>query len=222
MTDWSILGGNPAPGAPGTFDAVAGLLSPIVEASEGSERDDPLYRAASGELCVVRYSADAFAESVHAVPNDLAELATAHQTAIRALSEYSVTLGNLRQQAAQILSRATGAQAQVDSASSRLSSTQGSYTQADARYALYGAKADSLELAKGAADLGGNVATSSRLAQITAAIQLRNAAWADRSAAQAQIDSAQSALNGFRQDVADEQAAARSIAGQREMAAQAL
>lgn len=85
MTDWSILGGNPAPGTPETFDAVAGVLGPIVEASEGSSTTIHTIAQQAGSLVWSGVAADAFAESVRAIPIDLAELATAHQTAVRAL-----------------------------------------------------------------------------------------------------------------------------------------
>jgi hypothetical protein len=168
-------------------------------------------------------AADAFAESVHAIPIDLRELVDAHQRAMRALTDYGATLRNLQCQAAQILAEAMSSQGNVESASSRLSQAQSQYGEANGQYWLTRGEVEVLEGAKAAAVLVGDQAASSRLVhEISAAVHARNAAWSNRAAADAEIQSAQSALNVSRQQVAEAQSAARRIAIEREGAAQTL
>ena len=147
-----------------------GVLGPIVEASEGSSTTIHTIAQQAGSLVWSGVAADAFAESVRAIPIDLAELATAHQTAVRAPRSTAPLSRTSKGRRRRFCPEPRARQAQADSASSRLSSAEGSYTQAEERYVLYTAEADSLEFAKHAADLAGNVAASSVLAQeVTAA-----------------------------------------------------
>lgn len=223
MTDWSILGGDPAPGDADAFESVANALRPIIEIGQSSaDSIRSMASQASSDLWS-GIAASAFAESVHAIPSDLADLAVAHQTAVRALEDYAATLRSLQQQATQVLSTALSDQQSADRASARLNSAENSYNSANEQYWFYSSKVDVLEVERDVANAAGEHAASTWIShQIVLATESRNAAWSARAAAESDIQSAQSALNSARQDVANEQQAARSIASERQSAAQTL
>ena len=143
--------------------------------------------------------------------------------AIRALSEYAETLQSLQQQAAQILSNALSAQQSANSAAARLTNAESCYGSANNQYWYYRSRVDVLEveldIARAAGEHAASVALSNQVVQASAA---RDAAWSARAVAESDIQSAQSSLNSAREDVANQQAAARSIAAERESAGQTL
>jgi hypothetical protein len=223
VTDWSILGGDPAPGGADTFEFVANALGPITEIGQSSADFIRSMAGQAGSNLWSGIAASAFGESVHAMPRDLGDLVVAHQTAMRSLTDYAATLRSLQQQAAQVLSNALSAQRSADSAQARLESAEGRYNSANEQYWIYHSKVDVLEVERDVANAAGEHAVSATLShQIALAVESRNAAWSARAAAQSDIQSAQSALNSARQDLANQQAAARSIASERQSAADTL
>ena len=96
MTDWSLLGGNPAPGSPGVFEGVARVLAPIVDHSESSSSSVRTMAQQAGSSSWSGTAAETFAEAVYAIPNDLGDLVLANQRAISALNTSSETLTTLQ------------------------------------------------------------------------------------------------------------------------------
>jgi len=216
VTDWSVLGGDPAPGSPDVFSAVAQALQPVVDQGESGSQSIRGMAQQAGSVLWSGKAADTFAESVHVIPVDLGQLVGGHQAAIGALNNYSGTLSALQQQASQALANAQSAQDAANSASTRLARAEASYSQANEDYWYYLGKVDVLEVEKRASDAAGNHTESARLeAEIGAATNSRNEAWSQRAGASADISSATSARNAAQTQVADEQAIANGIAAQR-------
>jgi len=215
VTDWSILGGNPAPGTPATFDAIAQALGPIVDHGESSSQSIRAMAQQTGLSIWLGAAAEAFAESVHVIPTDLDDLVTAHQRAISALSDYSAALSPLQRQAAQALSRALSAQNDIDSSTSALKSAQSRYDAADTNYDYYSVRVDTLESEKRLADLVGDATEAARLAaEIATATTARNTAWTERTNASSDIGSARTARKAAEARLDDERSTANMIAGQ--------
>ena len=216
MTDWSLLGGNPAPGSPGVFEDVAHALAPIVDHGESSSSSVRTMAQQAGSSSWSGTAAKTFAEAVSAIPNDLGALVVANQRAISALNTYSETLTTLQSQASQVLNRAQGDQNDINSASSSLGAAESSYLSADAEYEYFRLKVDGLEGLKFVAHVAGDVTEEARLeSEILSASQSRNTAWNQRNDASQRISSSKSALKSAENNLADERANAKSIASQR-------
>ena len=71
MTDWSILGGDPAPGSADVFETVANALGPIVQIGQSSANSIRSMAGQAGSDIWSGTAASAFAESVHVIPKDL-------------------------------------------------------------------------------------------------------------------------------------------------------
>jgi uncharacterized protein YukE len=215
VTDWSILGGNPAPGSPDAFEAIAQALAPLVDHAESSGESIRAMAQQAGSSLWLGTAAQAFAESVHVIPTDLDNLVTAHQTAIFALNDYADTLSTQQQQASQVLAAALSAQSDIDSASTALSNAQDRYSAANSAYEYYRLDVYSLESEKTAAEIVHNSAEVARLeAKITTATNARNTAWTERNDASSDISSAQSARNAAESRLDNDKATANGIAGQ--------
>jgi len=216
VTDWSLLGGNPAPGSPGVFEGVARVLAPIVDHSESSSSSVRTMAQQAGSSSWSGTAAETFAEAVYAIPNDLGDLVLANQRAISALNTYSETLTTLQSQATQVLTRAQSDQNNINSASTALGAAEASYVSADAEYEYFRVKVDVLEGEKFVAGVAGDHAEAARLeAEILSASQSRNAAWNQRNDASQRISTSQSALRSAQKQLADEQTNANRIAAQR-------
>ena len=216
MTDWSLVGGNPAPGSPGVFEDMARVLTPIIDHSETSSSSVRAMAQQAGSSSWSGTAAETFAEAVSAIPNDLGDLVLANQRAISALNTYSETLTSLQSQATQVLNRAQDDQNDINSASTSLGAAETSYQSADTEYDYFRLKVDALETEKYLLNLAGDHIEDARLqAEIDSATQPRNAAWNQRNNASQRISSSQTALKSAENNLADERANANAIASQR-------
>ncbi|MGH2733266.1 MAG: WXG100 family type VII secretion target, partial [Actinomycetota bacterium] len=107
---WDALGGDPAPGDPGAFDALARSFSETAEnageaharlARFGSSVDAGIW---SGE------AADGFREKIGELPPRLKKLHDSYETAASGMGEYARTLRDLQAKARALLGRAEVAQ----------------------------------------------------------------------------------------------------------------
>jgi hypothetical protein len=205
------------------FDALVQALAPIVEKTETSwQALEAMVRNTDASVWSGP-AAEVFTESLYRLPSDLETLFRSHQSALRALQDYSSTLATLQGQANQVLLNASGAQGNLSSASGRLSSANGAYANADGQYSAYQAQADTLQVRKTAADAAGDLVTSAQLAaEILSVEQARNAAWSARAAAAGEIQAAQTAINTARSQLEGEQGIAQRIALERSEAAEQL
>ena len=223
MTDWSILGGNPAPGDPEAFSDVATALSPVVAMAHSSCDSVRAMGQQTDSAAWSGIAATAFGESIHAVPIELGELVDSHELAIRSLNDYSSELTALQQQANEVLEGALAAQSAANSASSRLAAAQARYSLENEQYWFYTAKIAALEAARDASDIAGDTAESSLLAQeVASAVGAQQTAWTSRSEAEMSIQGAQSDLDDAQSQLSDSQSSARALAAQRVQAAQSL
>lgn len=216
MTDWSIFGGDPAPGSPEVFEGAAQAFGPIVDAGQSSLDSLRAITQQAGSTAWLGNAAETFAKSVQMLPTDIGDLVEAHQTAVAALSDYSDTLRSLQAQASDALAQAQTAASEAESASTRCDNDSARIRDADEQYSFFQEKIDVLELEKNSAGLLGDQALVATLeAEIASATQARDAASAERSAASTDLRVAQSALSDARDRVAAEQATGKRIAADR-------
>jgi hypothetical protein len=223
VTDWSLLGGNPAPGSTDTFEALAEALQPIADLAQSTNDSLRVMARQGGSSVWSGSAADAFAESVRVLPMDLGELGAAHRAAVGALCDYAGTLSYLQLQAAEALACAQSAETDIGSASASRAAAASRYSEAAHRYWSYRSEVDVLEIERAAADLAGDQAASARLElEIASTTEACNAAWAEQSAAAVDIRAAQTALDSAQAQLSDAQASANRIASDRLEAAELL
>ncbi|MGZ4531126.1 MAG: hypothetical protein ACXVXP_02110 [Mycobacteriaceae bacterium] len=134
MSDWDVIGGDPAPGSPDTVAAAAAVLSRV--SSMASEARQALL-GADGELDVSRWrgtAADAFRQDVSTLPRDLGDVAISYEEASAALLAYERALQSAQLAAASI--RAAATQAASDATHARAQQGRAEQAAAGARSQL--------------------------------------------------------------------------------------
>lgn len=120
--DWSVFGGNPAPGDPDTVRSIGSRLRDLADSVEAQNR---LLRSVGGdsESVWVGPAANAFRPHLHKLPGQLDKLTTSYRDAADALDGYWPRLQAAQQLAVQAWHRAQAAQTQIHSAQARVAST---------------------------------------------------------------------------------------------------
>ena len=124
MSDWDVIGGDPAPGSPDSIAAAEAVLSKV--SSMASEARQSLLSAA-GDLDVSRWrgtAADVFRRDISALPTELADVVVSYEEASAALSAYRRALQSAQQEAAGVRAAATQAAADASQASAQQAQAQ--------------------------------------------------------------------------------------------------
>jgi uncharacterized protein YukE len=112
MTDWGLLGGNPAPGDPNGVRTVARDFGSVADDAEECHRQLTRIRDDWRGAIWKGRAADAFRGSIDDLPEDLAKLFASYGIASDALKTYAGNLESAQDQARTALGRAEGAAAE--------------------------------------------------------------------------------------------------------------
>ena len=223
MTNWNVVGGDPAPGSPEVFDAVAGRLASIANAGEiGSARVRTM-AATTGTKGWSGDAAVAFGEAALTLPSDLEALKESCQSVIAAAKEYAASLCAYQQQAAEALSRAQSASDDEAAATIRFQQASDCYHAADGQYWFYVGRVGLLEGERLALTTAGDPTAAAQLApEITFATANRDQAWTSRSAASSDMNAAQQAIDVAQSELREARSSINGIAAAREGAVERL
>jgi uncharacterized protein YukE len=133
-TDWSLIGGNPAPGDVTSLDGAAGAVTTVRgEAANHLAQVQGLLSGWSGSGWSGA-AADRFQELLEGVGSHLSQMDAAHDPIGRALAGYAAALSQQQIAADQALQRAVSAAAQEASASARRTAASEEHAQHAATY----------------------------------------------------------------------------------------
>ncbi|MEQ1785440.1 MAG: hypothetical protein ABL966_00180 [Acidimicrobiales bacterium] len=216
MTDFALVGGDPAPGQPGWFTFVSRSFRSVQETAEVCASDLRNLTEQWGAADWSGEAADRFRALIGDLPKDLDKLFISYLTAEKATAQYADRLAELQADARTSLGRARSATDDEDRARARHQDAANRFGAADGSYHGWQSEVRRVRVQLGAAVEPSQRSTAE--AQLRHAERERGRAGSARSAAQSTMATEERSIEDARSRIRAQVHACRSVADARQAA----